>query len=228
MAECPVCFEAFASGHNSLRSRSLWPCGHAVCRECDRRMSGNGLHRCPTCRTPREGMSSQAAALAAQTAALAQRAREAAAANGGYPTGVQSVLTHGGRNYEVIFFASQAGAARPTDVLEAFAEQIAPGPRTRAAARLRREIADSVEFGDGPPPGLEAMDPTDFVSSVVAAAEDRGEEPARQRRRVEHGSVESAGDFLAHGDVDVSVLVRELLQPSSIEEFLAVRESLGR
>jgi hypothetical protein len=176
-------------------------------------------------------MSVQEAALAAQTASLAQRAREAAAANGGQPTGVQSVLAHAGRNYEVIFFASQASAARPTDVLEAFAEQVAPGPRTRAAARLRREIADSVEFGDSPPPGLEAMDamhPADFVSAVVAAAEDRSEEPARQRRRVEHGDADSAGAFLAHGDIDVSVLVRELLQPGPIEQFLGVREALRR
>lgn len=170
-------------------------------------------------------MSEQEAALAAQTAALAQRAREAAAANGGHPTGVQSVLTHAGRNYEVIFFASQASDARPTDVLEAFAEQLAPGPRTRTAARRRRAIADSVEFGEGPPAGLEAMDP---VVPEHLAAEDE-EEPPPQRRRVAVGGFgpdESAGDFLRRGDEGISVLVRELLRPGPIDEFLAAREAL--
>ena len=227
MAECPICFEAFAPGRGSARARSVWPCGHAVCRECDRRMGGNGLHRCPTCRTPREGMNEQEAALAAQTAALAQRARDAAAANGGHPTGVQSVLTHAGRNYEVIFFASQASDARPTDVLEAFAEQVAPGPRTRTAARRRRAIADSVDFGEGPPAGLEAMDP---VGPEDLAAEDGDEEPPPRRRRVERGfgPDESAGDFLSRGDEGISVLVRELLRPGTIDQFLAAREAVRR
>ena len=173
-------------------------------------------------------MSEQDAALAAQTAALAQRAREAAAANGGRPTGVQSVLAHAGRNYEVIFFASQASDARPTDVLDAFAEQLAPGPRTRTAARRRRAIADSVEFGDAPPAGLEAMDP---VAPEDLAAEDAAERPQR-RRRVEggggFGSDESAGDFLSRGDEGISVLVRELMRPGSIDEFLAAREAMRR
>ena len=141
---------------------------------------------------------------------------------------MQSVLTHAGRNYEVIFFASQAGDARPTDVLEAFAEQLAPGPRTRTAARRRRAIADSVEFGEGPPAGLEAMDPV--VPEHFAAEEDEGEQPPQRRRRVEGGGGfgpdESAGDFLSRGDEDISVLVRELLRPGSIDEFLAAREAL--
>ena len=175
-------------------------------------------------------MSDQEAALAAQTAALAQRARDAAAANGGHPTGVQSVLTHAGRNYEVIFFASQASDARPTDVLEAFAEQVAPGPRTRTAARRRRAIADSVEFGDGPPAGLEAMDPVG--PEDLAAADEEEEEPPPRRRRVEGGGGfgpdESAGDFLSRGDEGISVLVRELLRPGTIDQFLAAREAVRR
>ena len=175
-------------------------------------------------------MSDQEAALAAQTAALAQRARDAAAANRGHPTGVQSVLTHAGRNYEVIFFASQASDARPTDVLEAFAEQVAPGPRTRTAARRRRAIADSVEFGDGPPAGLEAMDPVG--PEDLAAADEEEEEPPPRRRRVEGGGGfgpdESAGDFLSRGDEGISVLVRELLRPGTIDQFLAAREAVRR
>ena len=225
MAECP-----FARGlciRTQLPPLALPWRGHAVCRECDRRMSGNGLHRCPTCRTPREGMSSQAAALAAQTAALAQRAREAAAANGGHPTGVQSVLTHAGRNYEVIFFASQAGDARPTDVLEAFAEQLAPGPRTRTAARRRRAIADSVEFGEGPPAGLEAMDPTDFVQRSR-----RGRGPRRRAR--EAATARRARQRRVGGRLSRPRRRRRVRAGAraaaarSIEEFLAVRESLGR
>ena len=157
-------------------------------------------------------MTEQQASLAAQTAILAEQAREAAAANNGVTTGVQSVLTHGGRNYEVIFFASQNSDNRPTDVLEAFAEQVAPGPRTRMAARRRREIADAVPFADGPPEALQGMD-YNWITNEYYFEDDTNNHY-------------TAGDILGRGDHDIAVLIRELLQPSPLNQFLQARRAV--
>lgn len=172
-------------------------------------------------------MTEQQASLAAQTAILAEQAREAAAANNGATTGVQSVLTHGGRNYEVIFFASQNSDSRPTDVLEAFAEQVAPGPRTRMAARRRREIADAVPFVEGPPEPLQGMDSNWITNEYYEDFTDnRSEEPAPRRQRPSSLPDYTAGDVLGRGDHDIAVLIRELLQPSSLNQFLQVRNAV--
>ena len=54
--ECPVCMEATA------QPQFPFSCGHPICRICSRRMSLSELHRCPTCRAPREGMTAAQAA----------------------------------------------------------------------------------------------------------------------------------------------------------------------
>ena len=54
--ECPVCMEA------TTQPQFPFSCGHPVCRNCSRRMSLSELHRCPTCRAPREGMTAAQAA----------------------------------------------------------------------------------------------------------------------------------------------------------------------
>ena len=56
MLQCPVCLE------DTDRPQFPFECGHALCRNCSRRMSQSDLHRCPTCRAPREGMTAEQAA----------------------------------------------------------------------------------------------------------------------------------------------------------------------
>lgn len=46
---CPICFEN--------KDRHFFPCGHFVCSSCETEMASRGLLACPTCRTPREGIS---------------------------------------------------------------------------------------------------------------------------------------------------------------------------
>ena len=46
---CPVCFE--------VKDEQFFPCGHFVCSACEAEMTRRGLLACPTCRTPREGVS---------------------------------------------------------------------------------------------------------------------------------------------------------------------------
>ena len=104
----------------------------------------------------------------------------------------------------MVFFANEASGARPYDALQAFAEQIAPGVRTRIAARrnVGVEIAGGIELGDNE------------------------SERATRRLRVEHGDVESSGDVLARDDTGMAILIRELLQPGTVDDFLTLRESL--
>ena len=56
MEQCPVCMEP------TDRPQFPFSCGHALCRDCARRMQQTDLHRCPTCRAPREGMTAEQAA----------------------------------------------------------------------------------------------------------------------------------------------------------------------
>lgn len=65
--DCPVCFESY---DDFRHRRVVWPCGHSVCIGCDGRMSSSGLHMCPTCRTPRAGMSAAEATSHAEAARM--------------------------------------------------------------------------------------------------------------------------------------------------------------
>ena len=68
--ECPVCFMPYTRGLRTERARSVFPCGHAVCRACDANMMRRNFHSCPTCRTPREGFSQEEVDLAAHARAV--------------------------------------------------------------------------------------------------------------------------------------------------------------
>lgn len=46
---CPVCFE--------VKDNHFFPCGHFVCSACEAEMTRRGFLACPTCRTPRAGIS---------------------------------------------------------------------------------------------------------------------------------------------------------------------------
>ena len=56
MEDCPICLEKTA------QPQFPFSCGHPSCRNCSRRMSLSDMHRCPTCRAPREGMTAEQAA----------------------------------------------------------------------------------------------------------------------------------------------------------------------
>ena len=72
--DCPICLEPF---DRSRRKRVTWECGHGVCASCDSDMAANGLHMCPTCRTPRRGMTREEATHHAERARLRDAQEEA-------------------------------------------------------------------------------------------------------------------------------------------------------
>ena len=48
---CPVCLDLLVTEHNFV-----FPCGHKVCSDCEDRLTARRFLSCPTCRTPREGV----------------------------------------------------------------------------------------------------------------------------------------------------------------------------
>ena len=87
---CPVCMEP---------TKDDWfafPCGHSICAECNDKMLTRRFLSCPTCRTPREGVSQQQVEAANQS--RAQEENEA-------PQVARFAAT--------IFFPDESGGANP-------------------------------------------------------------------------------------------------------------------
>ena len=110
--ECPVCMESFtelASGGERDRQRAAlnpvcFPCGHTVCSRCDDQLKARGFHRCPLCRTVREGMSEASADLARQFSALQDQSEE----GGTLQFLGAGTLQRNNSNYQVVFLSNQS------------------------------------------------------------------------------------------------------------------------
>jgi len=196
--ECPVCMTAYDPAEG--RPRVRFPCGHAVCAACDARMRDRAFHTCPTCRTPREGVTRAQADLAAQSRVLADQARERSE---GLPAaGVSGVVEHNGNQYEILFFASQA-EGDPFDVLRT----VAPPARSR---RFRIDDGDHPRFHQP----VDALDEEEQVEEL-----NRTIRPQRQGPPAVEG-VEIGGPLGA--------LVHELMLPGDLSTFLARHEVARR
>ena len=91
---CPVCMEP---------TKNEWfafPCGHSICAECTDKMLTRQYLSCPTCRTPREGVSPQQV-----EAANRSRAEE------------ENEPPQVARFAATIFFPDESGGANPFGVL---------------------------------------------------------------------------------------------------------------
>ena len=99
---CPVCME------HTKNNWFSFPCGHSVCAECDEKMLARRFLSCPTCRTPREGVSERQVE-AANQARVDMHARQ----DDGWEEDMPSV----GRYGPVMFFPDESGGANPFGVL---------------------------------------------------------------------------------------------------------------
>lgn len=141
--ECPVCFESLRPTSGVRRTRGgrravlpvTWPCGHVVCNACDKRMKETNHHRCAVCRTLREGFTEEDAELASRVRVLSDAAH-ATLGTDGAGAGVGTVMRHGGRSYEVIFFANQSTGD--------------PFEGLRAAAEAGVRVVGTTAFSSGP------------------------------------------------------------------------------
>lgn len=110
---CPICME------RTERDRFCFPCGHWICAPCDARMLENGFLACPTCRTPREGVS-QGQVEAANHARTERHAEQ---------DGRRSlVLRAGNQEVRVLFFPDESQGGDPFGVLG-----VPPPPRDAEA-----------------------------------------------------------------------------------------------
>ena len=84
-----------------------FPCGHGVCTGCNGRLSQRNFLSCPTCRTPREGVSQRQVDSANHARARDDRDSEH-----------QLVVFAGGREYQVLFFPDESDGQHPFAPLE--------------------------------------------------------------------------------------------------------------
>lgn len=213
--KCPVCFHPY--GAEAEHQQYCFPCGHAVCAGCDGRMRNRGFHTCPTCRTPREGVTRAEADLAAQSRVLTDQARERAEELG-VPPGVapnaSGVVEHNGNQYEILFFASEA-EGDPFDVLRA----VAPAARTSMLPTLARSRRFRIDDGDHP----------NFRRPVDALAEEEEVEELNRAMRQQRQPLEQAvpAEAVELGG-PLGALVHELMQPGDLSTFLARHEVARR
>ena len=114
---CPVCLEALTE------DQFRFPCGHGVCSECERRLATRNFLSCPTCRTPREGVSQHEVEHANRDRAQQDMGDD------------QLVIYAGGHHFEVLFFPDESEGAHPFGPLGSNI------PQTRARGALRRRGA---------------------------------------------------------------------------------------
>ena len=100
-------------------------------------------HRCPLCRTPRQGFTQAEAEQAAQEEIQLDRVREAIVASAGVSgRGVLTRVSHGRRNYEVMFFANESsGSMPPNDADEQAVGEVAAAAEA-ATEQMPRERVD--------------------------------------------------------------------------------------
>lgn len=98
---CPVCMEAPRTEHDWF----CFPCGHRICAECNNKMLARRFLACPTCRTPREGVSERQVEVANQSRVDMDALRD----DGWEPNDVPGV----GRYGPTVFFPDESGGANP-------------------------------------------------------------------------------------------------------------------
>lgn len=210
---CPVCFSPFGAAE---LSRSLFPCGHAVCRTCDQQMRTRAFFSCPVCRTPREGFSRAEVDAAAQARALNDAAEEerdwgvhslGSGANAGVPVYARrSSMPAGG--VSVVFFRAD-GSGDPFDSLRTALLQSAPrrGTRTGAGAAVGRVHGALLQNLDGEDENAAGIADDD------EASENRVPAPA------------PAAEVVLAPDVR-QFIEQHLLNPTPLEDAIAARVQL--
>ncbi len=116
-----------------------FPCGHAVCGACDAHMTRRGFLACPTCRTPREGVSQLEVDASNNARVLRENQAEERAA-----PGMMGVYA-GGRAYEVLFFPDESDGNDPFRVLglESRAENVPLTPEQEALLRAAEAMVEA-------------------------------------------------------------------------------------
>ena len=125
---CPICMEGTEG------NRFCFPCGHWICAPCNEEMLRHSFLSCPTCRTPREGVSQQQVEMA-NDARVARHAQQ----EGGGGGGQWLSLRMRGPEMQVMFFPDESNGANP------FASLVQPGEEARDPTADDFLLAQAVE-----------------------------------------------------------------------------------
>lgn len=98
---CPVCME----GPPTEQDWFCFPCGHGICVKCNEQMIARRFLACPTCRTPREGVSEHQVQAANQARADGDAFRD-----GGWE---ENSVPNAGWQEATVFFPDESGGANP-------------------------------------------------------------------------------------------------------------------
>ena len=200
---CPVCFE------ETVTERSYFPCGHSVCISCNATLLQRGFLNCPTCRTPREGVSQAAVDHASQQRVL----REQGGENGGAGTPIGLPVSHAGERYRIIFFPDESqGSPFATLGRQDMSGLPAPGGRGARAMRPMRAVRT---LRLAPPYHTQRRSGRGQEEAVEEEEEEEGGEGNQENR--------PPGARIAL-DGPMEALVDGLLNPVDVPEFLARRQ----
>ena len=173
-----------------------FPCGHGVCTGCNGRLAQRRFLSCPTCRTPREGVSERQVERANRA-----RARE----DQGVEEGEPLVVFAGGREFQVLFFPDESDGQHPFAPLEGppgTLHEVRPG-----GGGTRRARAEA------------APDPEEQQAALQAAEAALAADEANRSLGGGRGGRER---LTLRGPV--RDLVDALTRPTTVQEFLAHRE----
>ena len=197
---CPVCFEA-------VTDPSAFPCGHVVCGACNAQLERRAFLACPTCRTPRAGVSEREVNAAAERRVLADEQREAAETD----DDTYLTITRSGQRFSVMFFPTEDR----TNPMLRIGSRLRP--RERGAVRWsgRVQLSDHAAIRAAVAQLDNATRSDGAVREAEAAPEDAPE--AHDAGAAELVPLAMTGPMAA--------LVDGLLRPMAMSEYLALREA---
>jgi hypothetical protein len=203
---CPVCFEP-------VTDPSVFPCGHVVCGACNAQLERRAFLACPTCRTPRAGVSVREVNAAAERRVLADEHREAAEAdNSAYLT-----ITRAGQRFNVMFFPTEDR----TNPMLTIGSRLRPAGRGASRWSGRIQLSDHAairaavaQLGGAPADDDDGRD-GDAREQSVRDAEGA---PAT-------ATTPPASTTPLNLTGPMAALVDGLLRPVGVPEYLALREA---
>jgi len=203
---CPVCFEP-------VTDPSAFPCGHVVCGACNAQLERRAFLACPTCRTPRAGVSVREVDAAAERRVLADEHREAADAD----DSAYLTITRAGERFNVMFFPAE-DRANP---------MLTIGSRLRPAGRGASRWSGRIQLSDHA--AIRAA-VAQLGGAPVDHDEDGGGDAWEQPVRDAEGApATAAAPPASTTPLDLTgpmaALVDGLLRPVGVPEYLALREA---
>lgn len=207
---CPVCFEP-------VTDPSAFPCGHVVCGACNAQLERRAFLACPTCRTPRAGVSVHEVNAAAERRVLADEHREAASAD----DSAYLTITRAGERFNVMFFPTEDR----TNPMLTIGSRLRPAGRGASRWSGRIQLSDHAairaavaQLGGASPPNDDDYDDDDNG--------DAWEQPVRGAGGAPVTTIPpptSTTPLVLTGPM--AALVDGLLRPVGMPEYLALREA---